>query len=1558
MANTTDTVAIIVSTEWLGPSYGLSNETWLGVNLSVGILEATPPMPLPNDLLLRVLSPWDWTIDVTDWHIAGTPDPANNKISANVTTVSPDLSDFQQFKKIYVDKLLSELKESIGGKKYVWDPTGKADRDRVISPEAGPYWHQRIGHIATSPSPVPQLLNLAFILHFKSGTLTNTGFVVAPVIKIAGTKLEPTDFEQDAQGNFRCAFKVDGDLFPAAAITQPASKPTSKRLLYQQNAAPPQKPGAKSRQVTSAVPSSPLDVPVDSADDWIAHLADRAATGFDLASVLLDVLEDPSIDAKSKAIRDVLKPDVILDALLALLADVFVASEFPAPNGRSVTELAREGWRAIDTKTDPIPTKLVLPSDRWTEILSQVLARGSGSTASKTIKGLTGSLPEILPLLHRLRSGGINDNNVPELLLATWSVGKGARPESGAFESFCRQQFFPKLQLSRRLRLGLVGKFWPALTHFQDHTLTDHVNARKNFVSAFLGKSNSYVEARFSSGSDFSPDLSDPKYAGIKAILQGERAIARAQQYALNVLVPQPTVLGAGKKQYVSPTRVPHPLIISVDRAAGVDQSLQSDDPLQHSRGVAVFLRKKDKGDGNWRPLNFAIPMVYDSKSHMAQCGSAVLAPSRLCYANGVKAGTVIYNAAPLAAKGPLAYLADQAMSSKDTTTGVGVLDPIVQYTYLGSQAGAPPTSLLSGKMPALVFGETYQAFAAIISNTGALPEALVDTSAAKTDPTKLDPTRLRATQPTKIDDIFLTGDIEYKRRVPVGGVRIVKPSTTTELAEFPDIPAGVSPLCRDFSVSGIDANADPTHPIPVLLLAESDFSLPGRQTFDFDILAPVVDVNTWDRSISEADSLSKIRSAVWQQYFNRARMGRAVALELVDPAVESIVCVCGKITFTLPIDSTNFQTTQRLSIHVTTLDAAQEPTQYANRIQLVRGTPTQLDVFVVLKEDHLKNFDNIEAVAEARTAERRVRSFTVLMECATRRLPEPDALWHQLSVQRLGDVPAKWEVRLPLKPKDLDFTNIGTVEIQRQAWRWRGRPVAEYNFSNLASDEATADADPDKQDVSLPLRFWEAEEFGGRTDDDHLLIPAKRAVTSDGGQTVPWASYTEDLVNDPRAAYMRFGVRITSRYDGLRPPGASPIQVSTLTNIDSLKRWRRTFVPCRLTAISGVPKVTMVLPLTEPALPKPWHGTKPHDLVAAANSHQPGLLAILSEPWFAVAGLAEDLKVEVQSVPPLTQDAVSATLAGGTTATADREVILEMGPDPILTLSACAVTPGKNKVWAEKNGPPLVGPVGHTFDNSFEDPLFVSSSFIIRPPDVCGTERDGKPGDTFEWFFVKLRFQRAVRTDRCDPALQGARGLEGKAKRVSNGGNAGPLDSEFTHAHWVQYIPGFSIWETTSHQLADIADYAVAVLDGVTFQLVSRRDKSPFVAPAVGAFATFAVVTTSIVDASGDPDQEAFVGVFGLTGSMWKLISGNTATPPLGIFGDSLLVRLVEIQIPDASWLSKIGTQSDFWNGLFGGTNSHTDDAKARIVRISKAVGTKSPVPRVRLALRNGARE
>src|SRR5262249_11807612 len=152
-----------------------------------------------------------------------------------------------------------------------------------------------------------------------------------------------------------------------------------------------------------------------------------------------------------------------------------------------------------------------------------------------------------------------------------------------------------------------------------------------------------------------------------------------------------------------------------------------------------------------------------------------------------------------------------------------------------------------------LVFKGKYDMFAAVLSNTGVLPRAVADPQ---------NPTALIADQPKVSADnsdlAAITPDyvscFEYKRRVPIGNVRVVNKGSidATDPAAFPSIPDDVQLLCRDSffydktapgnsALSGIENGADKIS--PAVLLAEN-----GQKTrdFTFDLLPPILDIYAW----------------------------------------------------------------------------------------------------------------------------------------------------------------------------------------------------------------------------------------------------------------------------------------------------------------------------------------------------------------------------------------------------------------------------------------------------------------------------------------------------------------------------------------------------------------------------------------------------------------------------------------------------------------------------------------------------------------------------------------
>ena len=306
-------------------------------------------------------------------------------------------------------------------------------------------------------------------------------------------------------------------------------------------------------------------------------------------------------------------------------------------------------------------------------------------------------------------------------------------------------------------------------------------------------------------------------------------------------------------------------------------------------------------------------------------------------------------------------------------------------------------------------------------------------------------------------------------------------------------------------------------------------------------------------------------------------------------------------------------------------------------------------------------------------------------------------------------------------------FRNVAGVQLRRQVWRWRGRPLPPFPFEAAANpDDFPTPADP--TDAPQNLMLWDAPGFGDRSGID--MLDEDRQV----GYPTPRAElFGESLTADPRALYYRFNPLFTSRYAGLFPQDppalvAAGYEWSEAPNRAgpdrwqvALTPWRRLVVPCRRTAEVPRPVVRFLVPLTQPDGDPGPAGT-------------PGLLAVLDEPAFAVGGLAEAVEADVVRVddPWEAQTGVSRP---------------EFGPDPTL----------RSQGWtkAAKGGtgdaPPddalpvdVEGPIGHTFDTTADAPLYATSSYFVRPPDVTPIQND----PSLAWYFAKVRLRRLLRPE------------------------------------------------------------------------------------------------------------------------------------------------------------------------------------------------------------------
>jgi hypothetical protein len=259
---------------------------------------------------------------------------------------------------------------------------------------------------------------------------------------------------------------------------------------------------------------------------------------------------------------------------------------------------------------------------------------------------------------------------------------------------------------------------------------------------------------------------------------------------------------------------------------------------------------------------------------------------------------------------------------------------------------------------------------------------------------------------------------------------------------------------------------------------------------------------------------------------------------------------------------------------------------------------------------------------------------------------------------------------------------------------------------------------------------------------------------------------------------------------------------------------------------------------------------------------------------------------------------------------------------------------------------PRPVGAIGSTFDDpSGAAPFYSRASFFQRAPSV--NPQDAMRDLSFH--FLKIRFRRVL---------------------VSGSDRTPPTNlprSDWTDAHWVQILPAANRWRcqyyeiapdgktiqwkdlawlrTDDHlpffwsrsarafQHADSADGPRRTFFPLTTAQNPHTNELTDSLPPKFHFALYAMVSRIVADAFGRSDQEAFDSIIPLNGL------GAAIEPPSG----TCVLHLIEIQFRTEGTFK---TLDDLAKALFPsrdeqsiGAIDNTEDARARIVRISPAI-------------------
>jgi hypothetical protein len=655
---------------------------------------------------------------------------------------------------------------------------------------------------------------------------------------------------------------------------------------------------------------------------------------------------------------------------------------------------------------------------------------------------------------------------------------------------------------------------------------------------------------------------------------------------------------------------------------------------------------------------------------------------------------------------------------------------------------------------------------------------------------------------------------------------------------------------------------------------------------------------------------------------------------------------------------------------------------------------------------------------------------YRVLLETPSPLLPEPTVLWGGLSLAgeplTNGDVPVTLQIPIldiPASParRRAAFRHIGDCELIRETWRWQGRPLEPIPF-----DTSRRQVGRDFDGSSAVIQ-WEATAFADLDDQfESLTIPVHYSALSGGGAT---PLYNDRSAAEPNAQYVRYAVRVRSRYQGLYPSLPPVVGQQTLADEELEKLfdiltgygWRRMFLPYR-GAKPKPPALRAIVPLTRPNLETTefWlleggDFVNPAALVddlSAGGSATGRYLAeqvanhkLKLESWLSAIKAGRDRWPSQRLRGELARLLNTLILALGRRFYEDRTTVWEpaVKADPVLagllpllasdpsgpvlceinrrllqaaylppaatgidpaendkvppllvvvaepSFSHCGITEeleyeittvpvpfktppeldyqyGHDQVVAWERGrkeiPVLrrpIGPFGYTFDVGARQPLFTSSSYLVRP--FRGARN---------WDFAQVRFRRRSGNPEFDFAGTIGGRCSGSADDAISG-------EDWTRPTWVQFPPS--------------AFFGADTRNPIRCSLAAKTKKLFVTTPedllSVGtdgshAFRYYLLLTQKVTDFRGRPGQSVYVAILGPGDAP----SGGRPKSPLMFEAESstepaVLVqcqgRLLEVQPVPQVEEDNQPAAGLFWERLFEDSDDRPrEQRRYRIVRVS----------------------
>jgi hypothetical protein len=1540
-------IQVLTSLEYLGPYYHSEKQAdgsfskpviswYYGLVLQVGLgevdgasqdVQVTPGMA-------EFFKPWDWNSPVAgNWwpqiqlwkykvgDITTLAKSANDPVPVDISTYDcPDVRT----------QLESDCDTAIKNQHLSWKDPGTNGSSTIASKLLGYPWPAQLAQVARLPYPIPHILRLSYLLKVKDSDFATPDSAYAYLATVT--------FVSNASG----AKKTYTPQTSKAALIAISNGQSRITIPYDDpNVFLATQPLTNFVQAATVVGANVLTPEIT---DWQAHLVAGCADLFDLPARLVGLVRTDCADVCTAIQQSVASNfNSYVTAFLTAQRNILSYGALRGPSGSSLLSRLCKQWvnqdaqgdsafaktfeKAVEAqlKADQINPDQSVVQDAWLLLLK--------FNPSLTTSALIGPPPDVnLPydpntvyktgqtvLYHgqlyrarkdaKLAAPSVAPSDWTQVSV-TYSVDPSHLSQQLIAVEHLQQQFMQNDTL-----IAMLLSLWDNIPAIDASKYRSFRNSAANALTK-LNVRGLLLEGNLQDS--WPAIVGDPSRDKMRANIPAElhRRIAAmatpvaasladaAQKWAsrdqtINALVPRELATASANPQASPPqqTRTSEGLSVllgSLDAAAAPAKDAVDD--LRQINGLCVLMREQT--ENIWRCLNVGNPTreVGDSfKSAVTALANPAVVPMPQHTQDGLRRATLTYNNQPLMSESSAHGFSNGIVPSQPA-----IRPRLVRFRHPSAGQQLESSGLSQWKIPGLAFNRMYDILIGRISNAGALPAAFADPV--------LGPAVLSFGSINLANLAPSISNIPYRRTVPVSGLRFGPTGRDLNKISLPPIPLDVLPRARDNS-----ARAD--QPAPLIMLASYGMS-GSTDTFALKILKPTTDLLTWDRWMAALDANSpgtdsdirKLRAQVWQRFNWLARQESSKStVSLDDPALRHLTVTIDGVPGLSGADAMN---TKSWTAPFTKPD----PGHFGN-VVLPPADPLQL-VIRVSETVPPKIFDtdtwtltvkpgtlatitlqpSMDADDQKRFAScidpSNLAKYTLVLETASKDFPDSDTIRKGLTIAAPDGI-STTTVDFVLQSNSL--TNIGSAEIHTQVWRWDGRPSMQYPFSEKTMP-------PSKKVLE-----WELEAFSSRIASDATTRPMTRSNSAHLPSGVAFEAH-DDRANDPCATFYRAAVIGYNRYGSLVP--ASSQSVSSITEFASVPGadggWVRSFIPCTLpsTYVPPKPAIKFIVPLTgtvDQSQPQP----------RAAS-----VLVIIQGPWYALGGLAEEMRVNI---------------AHASESLDFNPSFQEAGPDPTLFAGLRGNLP---KQYQDYGATPsrFYGPVGHTFDSSDANPLWIYSSFVLDPPLAkLGTGTSPVQEGTF----AAVQFKRVIRRE----------GLVSPPPQ-------GDLNSAVTEPVWVQFLPTRFSPLTTSVdglQLKVAAGGSATIMQGnnvVTLSHALNNDNKT-------EHLLFALlITEEVPDLLGRKGQERFVDVLlkparpddgstaapGSTTACWSGSAGLRQGP--SYVGRVLVVqRQVNTSAHASITNIPLSSAQGLWAEMFPGDD--TTDVSSRIVAVSPPIFT-----------------